>query len=260
MSPKLCAFFMSAAFLLIGTVALAQTDQGKAEGKVTFKPTTQVIRVVAPNGGELIRLGSSMDVQWELLTKDTIDSIQIRLIGVKEAMDSSPPHVLTSLVKPLSSSWKWENAGPAAKELRIEIEAYSSKRSGIVDASDKPFSIVESKITVLSPNGGEVFGETTTAVIEWSNPFLDGTPVPEGNFRILISRDGGRNYSALIADRIAVTESTFNWIVEAPPSIEARIKVLFAPASPSTNIIEDNSDGDFRIVAGIRKAPTEVHD
>jgi hypothetical protein len=128
------------------------------------------------------------------------------------------------------------------------------------DTSDRPFSIVQSKLHVLSPNGGEVLGETTTAAIEWSNPFLNGSPPPEGYFRILISRDGGLNYSALIADRIAVTESTFNWIVEAPPSIEARIKVLFAPASPMPDIIEDSSDGDFRIVAGIRKAKTEQHD
>jgi hypothetical protein len=102
-----------------------------------------------------------------------------------------------------------------------------------------PVSVSTPAVTLVSPNGGESWGESGTRRVEWQASDGDSDPL---EITLQLSLDGGQTWSALA---IGVTDTSYE--VEAADlggSGQARVRVV---ASDGVNTASDESDSDFSI-------------
>jgi hypothetical protein len=95
-------------------------------------------------------------------------------------------------------------------------------------------------VTVIAPNGGEVWGYGSTYDITWSADDNVGVT----SIDILLSTDGGSSYPHTIATGEA-DDGVYSWEVDVLPTATARVKVIAYDAAANSG--EDVSDGDFEI-------------
>ena len=105
-------------------------------------------------------------------------------------------------------------------------------RSGFAGLADQ--SLVPS-ISVISPNGGEVWLQGTTQQITWSS-----NNVP-GNVNIDITFDDGLTYTPIVINN--PNSGVYPWRVNGPATLDAYVRV----SSTSNPSIRDESDGTFTI-------------
>lgn len=98
------------------------------------------------------------------------------------------------------------------------------------------FSPVPS-ITVISPNGGEVWQIGTMDTVKWTSSNLTG------NVFVQVSLDGGANFLFISAS--IPNSGSLPWIVALPPTTQALVEVM----SEIDTTVHDVSDGVFTISA-----------
>ncbi len=101
---------------------------------------------------------------------------------------------------------------------------------------------IPASITVIAPNGGEMWRIGSEATIQWSTsgqlPTID-------NVTIHLSRDGGATFQTIVAS--TPNDGSHSWSVTGPVTTEAMIKVLDAldatiwDVSDGTFVIEENA-------------------
>ena len=106
---------------------------------------------------------------------------------------------------------------------------------------DKPSSLPSAapSITVLSPNGGDVFPIGSIQTIRWTSVNLPGGVVIE------VSRDGGSTYSVLFTNE--PNTGSVSWTVTGTQSFQAVIKII----SLDDSTIYDISDEEFSIGSNV---------
>ncbi len=106
--------------------------------------------------------------------------------------------------------------------------------AGLADQSSNP------SITVLIPNGGEVWPLGTMQRISWLSTNASPNRATGNNVNIEISRDNGQSYSG-----IAITPDigSYTWTVSGAATTQALIRVT----SVNNPSIQDVSDGTFTI-------------
>lgn len=97
----------------------------------------------------------------------------------------------------------------------------------------------DKKITILSPNGNDVWAIGSLQTIKWISNGISG------GVRIQISRDGGSTFD-LIQDNVP-NVGFFNWTVQGPITFQALIKIT----SNDEASIFDLSDASFSIGSGV---------
>ncbi|MCI0607994.1 MAG: hypothetical protein L0Z71_02895 [Anaerolineae bacterium] len=90
-------------------------------------------------------------------------------------------------------------------------------------------------ITVITPNGSEVWQTGGTQTIQWSSQGVTG------NVKNQVSRDGGTSYKQ-IANNVPDT-GAFQWTVTKPAATQALIRVI----SISQPNVQDTSNSVFSI-------------
>jgi 3',5'-cyclic AMP phosphodiesterase CpdA len=126
----------------------------------------------------------------------------------------------------------------------VDIQASSHQVvTAQLDTTDTEDPVVE----VIAPDGGETWDIGTSHDITWNATDNRGVTTID----ILLSSDGGGAYSETIATGEA-NDGSYTWLVDAPPSAEARVKIIAYDAAANSG--EDTSDADLVIndpVAGI---------
>jgi hypothetical protein len=90
-------------------------------------------------------------------------------------------------------------------------------------------------ITVISPNGGEIWDVGSTQIIRWRSVGVSG------NVRIELSLDNGKNWTSIIAN--TTNDGSEPWTVTGPMTPQARIRVV----SLNDPDILDTSNKSFSI-------------
>ena len=114
------------------------------------------IKVIFPNGGELLEAGLHYTVQWEGSSVDTAGNVIIHLIGadisdVITLNDGSEKLILPKTV------------APGSYKLRINVQGTHQ-----FDNSDQSFTVVNQEfIKISSPRGGEIWQIGETRQIRW---------------------------------------------------------------------------------------------
>jgi hypothetical protein len=189
----------------------------------------QSIAVTAPNDGENWIVGSTQNITWT----------SIGITGnVKILVSRNGGTAWTTIISntPNDGTQTWTVSGHATVKARIKVVSVSSP--SVFDTSNANFSIVQS-ITVISPNGGENWPFGSTQNITWSSVGITG------HVNILISRNGGSIWTALISN--TSNDGTHSWTVTGPTTTQARIKVV----SVSSPTVFDISNANFGIVQSI---------
>lgn len=185
-----------------------------------------VMTVTSPQSGERILQGTAHEITWQ---RDGLTGpVKIELntdypVGAWEPVAAG----LTG------DSYTWNVPATAAASARVRI---THEQNGAYSAETDDFSIVAPVLSVISPDGGELFVVGTSYSISFTR--VDH-PEP---VRVELNRNYPSGSWEMIAEN--VTASSVEWTASGPPTIHARIRVV----SEVFPTIEDQSAADFSIL------------
>jgi hypothetical protein len=191
------------------------------------------IEVVVPNGGESWQVGTDQTIEWSW----TGDIPEVDIFLSTNGGATYPVTLVESLTN--DGDWLWEDIPVQYVSASARIKVASATDPDVWDESDEDFSITAApaSITVIKPNGGEMWGIGSTQTVEW-DWVGDIT-----NVDIHLSTDGGATYLIPLAENIANTGEFEIDPVGDWPTDQARVRVRNATAPG----VFDESDGDFTI-------------
>ncbi|MFN8005666.1 MAG: BACON domain-containing carbohydrate-binding protein [Terriglobia bacterium] len=192
--------------------------------------TSQSLTVVSPNGGEIWMAGSSHNITWS--TTGTSTDIKIEY-----STDSGLTYSTIVASTPNSGSYSWEVPNTPSANIVIRI---SEAHGGIWDTSDRNFTIATSgsdtpTLSVLSPNGGEIWLAGSSHNITWS------TTGTVGSVKIEYSTDSGLTYSTIVAT--TANSGSYSWIIPTTPSTTVKVRISDVGAT-----VSDTSNANFTII------------
>jgi len=127
---------------------------------------SETLTVLVPDGGESWEAGTTHDIEWS--STGVIDNVMIEF---SENGTSGPWNALPGASSvPNTGSWSWTpGSGDVTSTGRIRIS--DATNPTVNDMSDANFEITEpTTITVISPNGGELWVAGAANDITWSAP------------------------------------------------------------------------------------------
>ena len=183
------------------------------------------ISVISPNGGESLQAGSTHEIKWNSIF--TSGNVQ-----VSYSADNGINWIIISDPEPDDGSFLWEVPVLNSTSCLVRVIGCDGTPAGesnsVFTVSDVPV------ITVVSPNGGEIWETVTHRTILWSSW---GT---SGNVLISYSIDNGINW-------ISVTENTsddgyYEWTVPDEYSETCLVRITNANGT-----VTDRSNSLFTI-------------
>lgn len=207
------------------------------ESDANFTIASPFVTVTYPNGGETWYTGYSQTILWTSGGFAGNVNIDLSRNGGSsyESLYSNTPN---------DGTQDWTVAGTVTTQARIRIR--SASNSAIRDSSDANFTIATPSITVISPNGGDIWYINGYENIQWSSAGITG------NVKIELNRAySGGAWEELFAD--TPDDGTEFWSVTGPSTGQARIRV----SSVLQPGISDVSNADFSIAG---QPPQMFHD
>ncbi len=197
-------------------------DTSDAVFSIEEKPS---ITVTSPNGGERWQTGETYNITWE--------SVNIsNQVNLNISRDNG---------KTWTQLWdKVENDGSYPWKVNIQpsdscLVQVADAAGAASDESDEMFAVVPPpSLTVLRPDGGEIWYIGDTQTVEWSVADYEGT------VHVELSRDNGQEWSDLATD---YSETSLAWNVDGPESESCLVRV-----STSDGKVQDTSDSTFSVM------------
>jgi len=203
-----------------------------------------LIRVTSPNS----------DVHWAIGTKQLITWTHnlgtASLVRIELSRDSGfnweTLGAQAQSTTATSGQFEWVVTGPPTPNALIKI---TSSDGSVFDIGNTLFAIEAPQIVVTSPNGFQNWVVDSLQTIMWTHNLGTGESVS-----IELSRDGGSSWTT-IASAVANTGATsgqYNWRVDGPVTVRARIRVRWSRLGPGGAPVGDDSDATFTIASRIR--------
>ncbi len=198
------------------------TDRSDNPFTISEKP---MISILSPNGGEVWSIGSNQSINWTSV--NTSGAVKIEL----SRDNGATWEALTDSTKD-DGAFELTVDGPVSDNCLVMV---SDVNGTPYDVSETFFRIDEPlSVTVLTPNGGEVWRIGTQQEITWTAENVSDT------LHIQLSRDNGSTWEILTTE--AGNTGSWTWIVNEPISELCLIRV-YAPISD----LSDESDNVFTI-------------
>jgi hypothetical protein len=197
--------------------------------------TTAVL--VSPNGGENWVSGTNQIIRWHVIGSGFA---RCRLLLSRNS-GSNYTDTIAGNIPPTETTYQWVVPLLNSNTCRVLVQILDA--SGVIisqDASDGNFTI-QTSVTVISPNGGEVWPGGTFQTIKWRTIGTGFT-----RYRLLLSRNSGSTYSDTIVQNVAATETTYLWSVP-PLNINTCRIMVQAFDGGGVVIVQDASNSDFAI-------------
>lgn len=197
-----------------------------------------LVTVQVPNGGEAWLVGATETIRWTASDNVGLDSLVLEYStddGSTWSMIASPPVQDTA--------YAWTVPATPSDECLVRVTAYDAQDNAGTDVSDAWFRIVDGEapdVTVLVPNGGEVWYCGTAYEIQWQSQ--DNLGIDSLN--VWLSLDGGATYPVLVA-HIVGNDSAYSWTAPDTTSDQCLIRVTGYDVSGNTDT--DQSDSVFTI-------------
>jgi hypothetical protein len=217
---RLLYYLMIAVVILIGFTCKSTTEP-------EFPETT--LKVTSPNGGENFMVGLSQDITW---TSNTKSKLKIEYttnygsawVSIANGIDNN-------------GSYPWIIPNTISDLCKIKITALDSL--SLSDESDNVFSIIQSNIkrlSIVSPNGGEVLAVGNKYEIKWNSTGIT-------NVRLEFSTNNGSLWNLITAGTPA-DSAKFEWApIPNFPSTQCLLKI----SDTSTDTLWDISNTVFTI-------------
>lgn len=248
-------FVVALFFAVIGTISILNVPQAKADSSPS-------ITVLSPNGVETWSKGSTQTIKWN--TTGNISNVSILLVPVNESVGVRT--LAENVANTGSYSWTIPNCTvnfPCSSNFEIPAGRYYIRISDSItkdgDQSDASFSIVPvltptPSITVVSPNGGEVWQAEHNYQIEFKiaegkKGYIDLLVFPEGS-------ESNHIFNSFFSNiELGTGTFTSNWAIPQNISTGKYIVKVYLKTLPveGTVIGADTSDAPFSIVAAINQ-------
>lgn len=202
-----------------------------------FTIAAPTITVDSPNGSETWSAGLMQTIHWNY-TGNPGAYVKIELLkgGVVN-------HIIASSAgkgRGGSGSRNWTIPANQAPGTDYTIRVTSTSNSAYTDTSDSNFTIAAPTITVVSPNGGEVWTIGSTQTIHWNY-----TGNPGSYVKIELLKGGVVDRTIASPGKGVGGSGSRNWTIPSnqAPGIDYTIRVT----STSNGAYTDTSDNDFTI-------------
>jgi hypothetical protein len=191
-------------------------------------PANSTLTVATPNGGETWPVGSTQTIQWSSTNVSGNVKIELSRSGAGGPFET----LLASTTNDGAESWTV--SGSVTSQAMIKISSVNDP--SVSDMSNGGFTINQpSTVTVLTPNGDEVWRLGSVQTIRWMSSGVTG------QVKIRLSVDGGASYRALFNS--VPNTGSIQWTVTGATSSQCKIQVV----SVADSTIRDASDGVFSI-------------
>lgn len=194
--------------------------------------TVPIIAITSPLGGEQLLPGQTFNITW------TSTGIQ----NVKIEYTTNAGQIWNSIVSSTASTGLYSWAIPNTPSTTCKVKISDAANSSVYDISDNDFTIVQSSISVLTPNGGEILTHGTTYNITWNSYMTT-------DVKIEYSIDNGATWN--IISNSTTSTGLYQWTVPTVLTAQGRIKI-----SDFNNLNSfDISDAPFMITT-----PSSIQD
>jgi hypothetical protein len=221
-------------------------DSGKARissFSIQSVTTTPTITVTSPNGGEVLNQGSSKTVTWSYAGSPG-STVKIILLKGGTQVGTIADNVPIGSGGTGSYSWPVSSSWATGSDYKVSVQ--STTQPTIKDTSNNYFSITSgttttSSITVISPNGGELWYKYTWHDITWSYAGSPGSTV-----KITLLKGGTQ--VGTIADNVPIGSGgrgSYRWFVWTTLTSGSDYKISVQSKSQTT--INDITTANFRI-------------
>ena len=182
-------------------------------------PEALVVRLISPKGGEVLKIGDTLDIRWSLENQRGYVRSEILL-----SLDGGVSFDKT-LAKDLPDSQvKWIIDSHTSPLAAIKIVARDGSGQISQARSSSPFAIVDGKnpvVAVIEPKRQDVWQAGSTQTIRWIAVDIDSIESVD----ILLSRDRGASFPETLATHRPNTGS-FQWHVGGAETDAAKIMVI----------------------------------
>ncbi|MEJ2195947.1 MAG: Ser-Thr-rich GPI-anchored membrane family protein, partial [Ignavibacteriaceae bacterium] len=210
------------------TIRIASTDNSNIFdfSDNTFTLAHQII-VETPNGGESWQAGSDQTISW---SDNLTGNVEIQLFkgGVFHSQ------ITNSTLSNGNFTWHLSPGLPSGTNYKVKI--VSVEDVIVFDFSDDNFEIFAGSVTLVSPNGGEIWQAGSEQTISWTSDVSE-------NVNIELYK-GGSLHSTIVPS--TGNDGTYNWTSSFTTESGSDYKVKISSVS-NPNIF-DFSDDNFTIV------------
>jgi hypothetical protein len=225
-----------------GMMRVWKSDSVKGVTRRVFHIVTKlpaIVRVLAPNGGELYAVDSLVRIRWTtqnlkgtMTVSYSADSGKTWKPVGSGASNSGQGEVDTVI-------WKVPNDTTRTALVRVATDDGAAS-----DVSDRVFTIkgeIAPKLRLISPNGGEVYATDSTMTIRWTGQDLTGT------VRVEFSPDSGATWSMVGFRQARNGNDSTTWKINANPTTKALMRVMLGTGAGAVGTVGDSSDALFTI-------------
>jgi len=210
-------------FFLNANLGWASCDAGKI---VKHYVIVSSLGLVSPNGSENWRVGSAQNITWNSTAVSNVKleystNNGVNWITIAGSVAASP------------AVYSWTIPNTPSSQCKVKISDVDN--SSLSDISDNVFTIYSPSVTVISPNGGEVWKPGSNQFITWSSQNVS-------QIKIEYSVNGGGSWLT-IANPFSASSNSYTWEVPNTSSGNCRVKI----SDTSDAAINDISDNPFEI-------------
>lgn len=196
-------------------------------------PPAGSITVLAPNGGETLQRGSTTPITWSS-TGDIGSAVKILV-----RRGTSGATIVAST--PNDGHFDWTiPTYPVGTNYSIEISSVTAP--AIIDTSNGTFSLTDAlppagTITVIAPNGGEIYLLGATVPVTWNSVGTVGANVE------ILAHSAGQTFTVAAS---TANDGAFDWTIPAEQVIGTDYTIQVRSLSSPT--IGDSSNAGFSII------------
>lgn len=210
-------------------------------------------RVLSPNGGEVVDIGSTFTIAWEASDDKGIASQDLYL--VRDLFDDGQEAIPIATGLPGDArSFDW-SVPDDYDTWHIRVVARDTAGQDVHAHSAYPFTIADRnrinpwyEVSITYPSGGEVFSTGETITITW-DAATNFTP-PEAQLEI--SYDGGLTWRDYIEPFVPRDATSWDWTVPDVVTDEAVIRILKGTWSLSRSFHINSSPAPSPLVANVQ--------
>ncbi|MCB9059407.1 MAG: VCBS repeat-containing protein [Calditrichae bacterium] len=193
----------------------------------TFNTSTSAITVTSPNGGEEVVTGETFNITWN------VNGIANVRIDYSTDAGSNWKNIVASTAAG-SGQFTWTVPNDLSNQALIRIS--DATDTDIFDISDNTFVILNRYITIVHPNGGEIFFVDSSYFVDYYTPH-------ESDFRIEFSTNNGQSWTQIGVENSSYGDQSTLWTIPDMESTQCLVKV----SDILNSGVQDLSDNVFSI-------------
>lgn len=200
------------------------------ESDADFSVVSELIQVTVPNGGERWERGLDQTIHW---TADPMIGTKVKI----ELYKAGALHTVLAESTDNVGSYVWSVPETLPTDTDYRIRVSDAARPELYDDSDSDFEIMETTLTLTSPNGGEQWAPGTSHEITWT---YTGQPSAAVDLDLYAG-------TTLVSHIVKKTPLDERYIWFIPTDIEAGSHYKVKISSSSDPDLNDFSDSTFEI-------------